>query len=461
MTQLAIVIMAAGKGTRLKSRRPKVLHEVGGKTLLRHVVDAARQIVPPEDVYVVVGHEAGRVKDSLAGLAVEFVEQTEQRGTGHAIQQAVRSIENYEDVIVLSGDVPLIRPETIREIRDFHLERRAAMTILTAPPSDLPGYGRVIRKTRDSDEVKGISEFKTLTPAMISEGEINSGIYAFASKPLVTHIQSLGTQNAHGEYYLTDMAGILVGADERVVALRAADPDEVLGANTIAEMMEIDGKLRLIAARRLMAAGVTIFRPETVVIDTGVTVGADTVIEPFVQLLGETKVGEECRIRSYSVLEDATIGSHVLVRQGCVITQSRVDDGALLGPYAHIRPESEIGEGAHVGNFVETKKVRLGKGSKASHLTYLGDAEIGAGVNVGAGVITCNYDGVKKQKTIIGDGAFVGSDSTLVAPVTVGKGAYIAAGSCITEDVPADALALGRARQTIKEGWSAARRNRK
>ena len=183
------------------------------------------------------------------------MEQTEQRGTGHAIQQAVRSIENYEDVIVLSGDVPLIRPETIREIRDFHLERRAAMTILTAPPSDLPGYGRVIRKMRDSDEVKGISEFKTLTPAMISEGEINSGIYAFASKPLVTHIQSLGTQNAHGEYYLTDMAGILVGADERVVALRAADPDEVLGANTIAEMMEIDGKLRLIAARRLMAAG--------------------------------------------------------------------------------------------------------------------------------------------------------------------------------------------------------------
>jgi bifunctional UDP-N-acetylglucosamine pyrophosphorylase/glucosamine-1-phosphate N-acetyltransferase len=461
MTQFAIVIMAAGKGTRLKSRRPKVLHEVGGKTLLRHVVDAARQIVPPEDVYVVVGHEAGMVKDSLSGLGVVFVEQTEQRGTGHAVQQAARSIEKYENVIVLSGDVPLILPETIRKIRDFHLEQRAAMTILTAPPSDLPGYGRVIRKNHDSNEVNGIFEFKTLTPAMISEGEINSGIYAFACKPLVTHIQSLGTQNAHGEYYLTDMAGILVGAGERVVALRATDPDEVLGANTIAEMMEIDGKLRLMTARRLMAEGVTIFRPDTVVIDTGVTVGADTVIEPFVHLLGETKVGQECRIRSYSVLEHATIGSHVLVRQGCVISQSRVDDGALLGPYAHIRPESEIGEGAHVGNFVETKKVRLGKGSKASHLTYLGDAEIGAGVNVGAGVITCNYDGVKKQKTIIGDGAFVGSDSTLVAPVSVGNGAYIAAGSCITDDVPADALALGRARQTTKEGWAAARRNRK
>jgi bifunctional UDP-N-acetylglucosamine pyrophosphorylase/glucosamine-1-phosphate N-acetyltransferase len=257
------------------------------------------------------------------------------------------------------------------------------------------------------------------------------------------------------------MAAILGKAGERVVALKAEDADEVLGANTIEEMMAIDGKLRLMTARRLMAEGVTIFRPETTVIDAGVMVGADTVIEPFVQLLGETKVGKECRIRSYSVLEHATVGNHVLVRQGCIVTQSRVDDGALLGPYAHLRPESEIGEGAHVGNFVETKKIRLGKGSKANHLTYLGDAEIGEGVNVGAGVITCNYDGVSKRKTVIGDHVFVGSDSTLVAPVTLGNGAYIAAGSCITEDVPEDALALGRARQTIKEGWSAARRNKK
>jgi bifunctional UDP-N-acetylglucosamine pyrophosphorylase/glucosamine-1-phosphate N-acetyltransferase len=459
--QFAIVIMAAGKGTRLKSKRPKVLHEVGGKALIRHVVDAARQIVPPEDIYVIVGHEAGLVRDSVSAIGVQFVRQKEQRGTGHAIQTVRQAVQEYEDILVLSGDVPLIRPETIRAVRDFHLERRAAMTVLTAAPEDLHGYGRVIRKSNHSEEIQEIVEPKALTPEMARAREINSGIYGFSSKPLFAHIDSLGTENAHGEFYLTDMAAILGKAGERVVALEASDPDEVLGANTIAEMMAIDGKLRLRTARRLMAEGVTIFRPETSVIDSGVTVGADTVIEPFVQLLGETRVGTECRIRSYSVLEDATVDNHVLVRQGCIISQARIGEGAMVGPYAHLRPESEIGEGAHVGNFVETKKVRLGKGSKANHLTYLGDAEIGSGVNVGAGVITCNYDGISKRKTVIGDGVFVGSDSTLVAPVSLGNGSYIAAGSCITEDVPEDALALGRARQTIKEGWAAQHRNKK
>jgi bifunctional UDP-N-acetylglucosamine pyrophosphorylase / glucosamine-1-phosphate N-acetyltransferase len=459
--QLAIVIMAAGKGTRLRSKRPKVLHEVGGKALLRHVVDAARQIVPPEDIYVIIGHEAEAVRHSVADLGVRFVEQTEQRGTGHAMQVARQATKGYQNVIVLYGDVPLIRPETIRKVRDFHLDRKAAMTVLTAIPEDLTGYGRVIRKSPDSEEIQEIVEFKSLTPKHASAPEINSGIYGFATGPLFAHIDSLETNNAHGEYYLTDMASILSRAGERVVALKADDADEILGANTIAEMMAIDGKLRMLTARRLMAEGVTIFRPETSVIDAGVEVGADTVIEPFVQLLGATKIGSDCRIRSYSVLEDAILGDRVTVRQGCIITQSEVDHAALIGPYAHVRPESRIGEGAHVGNFVETKKVRLGKGSKANHLTYLGDAEIGEKVNVGAGVITCNYDGSLKHTTKIGDGVFVGSDSTLVAPLTVGAGSYIAAGSCITEDVPEDALALGRARQTTKEGWAAARRNKR
>ena len=307
--QFAIVIMAAGKGTRLKSKRPKVLHEVGGKPLLRHVVDAARQIVPPEDVYVIVGHEAGPVKDSVAKLGVQFVEQTEQRGTGHAIQTARQATEGYENIIVLSGDVPLIRPETIRKVRDFHLERRAAMTVLTAAPEELQGYGRVVRKSDNSDEIREIVEPKALTPELAKAKEINSGIYAFAGKPLFAHIDSLGTKNAHGEFYLTDMAAILVAAGERVLALQADDADEVLGANTIAEMMAIDGKLRLITARRLMAEGVTIFRPETTVIDAGVMVGPDTVIEPFVQLLGETKVERTAAfapIRFWSTLRWAT-----------------------------------------------------------------------------------------------------------------------------------------------------------
>jgi bifunctional UDP-N-acetylglucosamine pyrophosphorylase/glucosamine-1-phosphate N-acetyltransferase len=457
--KVAIAIMAAGKGTRLKSKRPKVLHEVGGKALLRHVIDAARQIVAAEDIYVVVGHQSNLVKESVANTGVRFVEQTEQRGTGHAIQQTRQAVAGYDDLLVLSGDVPLIRPETIRRLLDFHLQQRAAMTVLTAVPEDLQGYGRVVRKANGSNEVRAIVEAKALTKETDSAREINSGIYGFQTGALFAHIDGLGTQNAHGELYLTDMAAMLGEAGERVLALEAEDADEVLGANTIAEMMDIDARLRLRTARALMAAGVTIFRPETTVIDAEVRVGADTVIEPFVQLLGRTTIGSDSRIRSYCVLEDMTVGDHVLMRQGCIATQSRIAEGAILGPYAHVRPESEIGEGAHVGNFVETKKMRLGKGSKANHLTYLGDAEIGAGVNVGAGVITCNYDGVSKQKTVIGDGAFVGSDSTLVAPLTVGAGAYIAAGSCITEDVPEDALALGRARQTTKEGWAGKRRS--
>jgi len=456
--KLAIVIMAAGKGTRLKSKRPKVLHEIGGKALLRHVIASASQIVPPEDIYVVVGHEAAQVENAVKDTSVKFVHQTEQRGTGHAIQTAQAAVRGYDSLLVLSGDVPLLKPETMAKLRDFHLEQRAAMTILTASPADPTGYGRVLRKSTDSPEVTAIIEQKALTPEQQDVREINSGIYAFQTAPLFAHISKLTTDNAHGEYYLTDVAGLLVKAGERVVALEAAQPVEALGANTIAEMMEIDRELRMETARRLMANGVTILRPETTVIDATVEVGADTVIEPFVQLLGETKIGEDCRIRSYTVIENSKIADKVLVRQGCVILDSRIETGALIGPFSHLRPDSEIGEGAHVGNFVETKKAKLGKGAKANHLTYLGDAEIGSGTNVGAGVITCNYDGAHKHRTLIGEGVFVGSDSTLVAPLTIGNGAYIAAGSCITEDVPDDALALGRSRQTTKEGWASLKR---
>lgn len=458
--RLAIVILAAGKGTRLNSKRAKVLHEIGGKALLRHVVDAAMAVAAAEDIYVVVGHQAAQVEASLAGLDVHFVHQLEQRGTGHAVRQALGAVAGYEHLLVLSGDVPLIRQETIARLRDFHLEQHAAMTILTAVPQDPWGYGRVLRKETHAEVVLKIVEQKALTPEQAGIGEVNTGIYAFARAPLAEHVSQLQNNNAHGEFYLTDMAAILVNACERVVALRCAHADEVLGANTIEEMMRLDAKLRLDTARRLMAAGVTIYRPETTVIDAGVAVGPDTVIEPFVQLLGATSIGQDCRIRSYSILENTTVGDRVQIRNGCSIAGSRILDDAVVGPCSNLRPESEIGRGAHVGNFVEIKKTRLGAGSKANHLTYLGDAEIGAGVNIGAGVITCNYDGTTKNATIVGDGAFVGSDSTLVAPVKLGDGSYVAAGSCITEDVPADGLALARARQTTKPGWAKARRLR-
>jgi bifunctional UDP-N-acetylglucosamine pyrophosphorylase/glucosamine-1-phosphate N-acetyltransferase len=273
-------------------------------------------------------------------------------------------------------------------------------------------------------------------------------------KPLFQFIERLRTDNPHGEYYLTDMAEVLRKAKQKVVAVETEKPSEILGSNTRAELVELDRKMRRDKCLRLMAAGVTIFYPETCVIDSDVEVGADTIVEPFVQLLGRTQIGADCRIRSYSVIQNSTVGNGVLVRPGCILDEARVASSALLGPYSHLRPGSEVGEGAHVGNFVETKKARLGKGSKANHLTYLGDAEIGEGVNIGAGTITCNYDGVHKHKTVIDDGVFVGSDSTLVAPVKLGKGAYVGAASCITDDVPAHSLALGRSRQIVKEGWA-------
>lgn len=459
--------MAAGKGTRLKSRRPKVLHEVGGRALLLHVLAAARTLAEPEQIYTIIGHEADRVRAAVAaspeGAGVQFVLQPEQRGTGHALQMlkadfALTGRALPKHLLVLSGDVPLIRPETLRALFELHVAEGAAMTILTAIPPDPTGYGRVLRVAPGSAEVTAIVEQKSLAPHQLNEREINSGIYCFETAALFERLDRLSTANAHGEFYLTDIAALLVQDQLRVVALACESVDEVLGANTIAEMMHLDAALRLSTAQRLMAAGVTIFRPETCVFDANVEVGADTVIEPFVQLLGATKVGSDCRIRSYSVVQSSTLGERVLVRNGCILDSATVGDDAVLGPYAHLRPASHIGDSAHVGNFCETKNITLGKGSKANHLTYLGDAVIGARVNIGAGTITCNYDGVAKHRTTIGDGVFVGSDSTLVAPLTVADGAYIAAASCITDDVPADALALGRSRQTTKPGWSAAKR---
>src|SRR5581483_405959 len=396
--------------------------------------------VQPQDVYAIIGHEADRVRQALAHTGVNFVLQAEQRGTGHALMVARDALAGYDSVLVLSGDAPLITPATIEKLRDFHMAKKAAMTLLTAELDDPTGYGRVVRQG-GSDNVKAIVEEKSASPAQRKIREINAGFYAFSVKPLFDNITKLGTDNPHGEFYLTDMAALLGKSKQRVVAITAGNSFEVLGGNTRAELMEIDDRMRMAKAQRLMAEGVSIYYPETCVIDSDVQIGADTIIEPFVQLLGNTRIGSDCRIRSYTIINNSEIGDGVTIRPACVIDSSRIAEGALLGPYSHLRAGSDIAEGARVGNFVETKKVRLGKGSKANHLTYLGDAEIGANVNIGAGTITCNYDGVHKHKTVIEDEVFVGSDSTLVAPVTVGKGAYVGAASCITDDVPPDSLA--------------------
>ena len=453
--------MAAGKGTRLKSKHPKVLHEVGGKPILAHVIATAEKVVPAGDIFVIIGHEAERVREAVADTGVNFVLQAEQRGTGHALMVARAALSgygvdhNYDQIIVLSGDAPLISAETIRKLSDFHSAQNATMTLLSADLDNPYGYGRVIRK---GARVLAIVEEKAASARQKKVREINSGFYAFSAPALYEHIDRLSTANPHGEYYLTDMAGVFHRARKKVVALKTADAGEVQGSNTRAEMMMLDARLRLAKCRQLLEGGVTVFYPHTCVIDSDVEVGADTVIEPFVQLLGKTKIGADCHIRSYSVIGNSVLGDGVTVRPGTIMEDSRVGAGAVLGPYTHMRPGTEVGEGAHLGNFVETKKIKLGKGSKANHLSYLGDAEIGEGVNIGAGTITCNYDGARKHKTVIEDGVFIGSDSTLVAPVTIGRGAYVAAASCITEDVPADALALGRARQSVKEGWARAKR---
>ncbi len=456
--RVAIAIMAAGKGTRLKSQLPKVLHEVGGKPLLAHVIAAATRVVPPQDVFAIIGHEADRVRSAIAHTGVNFVLQSEQRGTGHALMVAREPLSAYDHVIVVSGDAPQITPQTIAQLLNFHLDEQAAMTLLSADLDHPTGYGRVLRKSPRSAEVQAIVEEKSASAAQKRICEINAGFYVFAVPQLFSHIEKLSTANPHAEYYLTDMAAVLRQARQRVVVWKTENSSEVLGANTRAELSLIDSQIRMRKCQQLMDDGVTIFYPATCVIDNDVEIAPDTVIEPFVQILGNSRIGASCRVRSYSVIRDSEIADGVLIRPGCVLEGARVDASAILGPYSHLRPGSDIGESAHVGNFVETKKIKLGKGSKANHLTYLGNAEIGAGVNIGAGTITCNYDGAHKHTTIIEDGVFIGSDSTLVAPVRVGKGAYVAAASCITENVPEDALALGRAQQVVKEGWAGRKR---
>lgn len=455
-SDFVIVILAAGKGTRLKSSLAKVLHRAGGRPLVEHVVRAC-QPMKPREIVAVVGHQAADVSAAVTPLKVKTILQEPQRGTGHAMLVAKRALpSSAKFVILLPGDAPLIRRETIAALARSHRESGAAATILSAEIENPSGYGRIVRQ--DDGSVSAIVEDSALTPEQRPIREINSSMYCFTLAKLWPCLSTLKPTNKHKELYLTDAIAVLRQKGEKVQAVLASDPDEVLGCNTRADLAEVDSVFRKRKRAAIMDAGVTIELPDTVLIDPEVVVGPDTRIEPGVQLLGSTKIGVGCTIRTGSVLSDAVLEDNVLVKPYTMVTASHLSTGTQVGPFAHIREHARLEENARVGNFVEVKKSVLGEGVKSMHLTYLGDARIGGGTNIGAGTITCNYDGVNKNPTVIGKGVFIGSDTALVAPVRVGNGAYVGAGSVITKDVPADALGLARGKQMNKLGWAIARR---
>jgi bifunctional UDP-N-acetylglucosamine pyrophosphorylase/glucosamine-1-phosphate N-acetyltransferase len=454
------VVLAAGKGTRMKSARAKVLHEALGAPLLEHVLRAVQSLAV-EPVTVVVGHQAEAVEAAFAGRGLDFVRQEPPLGTGHALQSARAQLSAHPErtALVVNGDLPLLRAETLASLLKVHRESRAAATLLTVILDDPGAYGRVLRGT--DGQVRTIVEARDATAEESQVREINAGIYAFEVPALLEVLGALQPQNAQGEYYLTDAIGLLRSAGRSVHAVTAADAREALGVNTLAELAEVSQLLRARRSAELMAAGVAIEDPATTFVGIDVSVEPDAVLRPFTVLEGRSRVARGARVGPFVRLRDAEIGPDAEILDHCVLRECVVEAGAVVGPFAHLRPQTRVGEKAKVGNFVELKKTHLGAGAKAPHLSYLGDAIIGPAVNVGAGTITCNYDGAHKHPTQIEAGAFVGSNTTLVAPVTVGAGAYIGAGSVITEDVPAGALGLGRARQVVKDGWARERAPRK
>ncbi len=452
---LAIVILAAGKGTRLKSSLAKVLHRAGGRTLVEQIVCSSKTLKARETV-VVVGHQAEQVAAVVEPLAALTVLQQPQNGTGHAMQIARRALGRAKFAFVLPGDAPLVRTDTLKALIAAHHNGNAAATVLSAVLADPSGYGRVVRKSETA--VSAIVEESQLTDEQREINEINSAIYCFTLEKLWPALAQVKPNNKHRELYLTDAIAVLNAKGETVLAQVAGDSREVLGCNTRADLAEVDRIFRDRKRNALMDDGVTIQLPETVLIDPDVTAGEDTIIEPGVQLLGKTKIGARCTIRTGSVLSDAILGDDVTVEPHCVVAQSRLDDRVIIGPFARLRPENHLKAGSRIGNFVELKKSTIGEGTKAMHLSYLGDAKIGTKSNIGAGTITCNYDGFQKHPTSIGNKVFIGSDSALVAPVRIGDGAYIAAGSTITENVPSDGLGIARGRQVNKPGWAAKKR---
>jgi len=452
---LAVIVLAAGKGTRLKSSLAKVLHRAGGRTLVEQILGACEPLKARETV-VVVGHQAEQVASVVEPLGATTVLQQPQNGTGHALQVAKRTLGRSKFALVLPGDAPLVRTEALKALIATHRNGLAAATILSAVVADPSGYGRIVRKSETA--VSAIVEESQLTDEQRDINEINSSIYCFTLEKLWPALAEVKPNNKHRELYLTDAIALMSGKGETVLAHVAADAREVLGCNTRADLAEVDRIFREWKRNELMDAGVTIQLPETVLIDPDVTAGEDTLIEAGVQLLGKTKLGTRSSVRTGSILLDSVVGDDVKIEPHCVVVESRLEDGVTIGPFARLRAGTHVKSGGRIGNFVETKMAVIGEGAKVPHLTYLGDAKVGAKTNIGAGTITCNYDGFEKHPTTIGKGVFIGSDAVLVAPVRIGDHAYVAAGSTITENVPEDGLGIGRGRQVNKPGWASRKR---
>ena len=458
MADLSVVILAAGVGKRMRSRKAKVLQPLGGKPLIAYPVALARELHPKTTV-VVVGRDGDEVKTVLTAFpGPAFAEQREHKGTAHALLQARPLLaDDRGDILVLYGDVPLLRVETVAELCHAHHASGVAATLLTMVVEHPAGYGRIVR---EDGRLVRIVEEADATPAERAIREVNSGVGCFRAGSLWPALERVRPENRQGEYYLPDVVRLLLAEGYRVETVSAGDPSELLGVNDRRQLADLEGRLRRRTLDRLMAEGVTILDPASTYVGPDVRIGQDTILSPGVAIGGQTVIGGECLIGVGCHLENVRIEDRVTLRPYCVVADSIIEAGATVGPFAHLRPESVVRSGARVGNFVELKKTVVGKGSKVPHLSYMGDATIGEDVNVGAGTITCNYDGEVKHETVIADGAFVGTNSSLVAPLKVGEGAYIGAGSTITEDVPPHALALGRGRQVIKEGWALKRKKK-
>lgn len=451
---LQIVIMAAGLGTRMKSRQAKVLHRAGGMTMAELIVRQALRLATPHRIRVITGYQAEEVERVLTPYGVGFARQTEQLGTGHAVLCAREFLEHEPGTLmIINGDCPLLRAETLQALLETALQPGIAGAVASTVLDDATGYGRMLRSATGT--LEAIIEHKAATPEQRQIREINTGIYAFDAAKFWPALKQVRPDNPAREYYLTDVVSILNAAGETLLPCVVADPREVLGVNNRVELAVADAVLRARKVEALMLDGVTIEKPETVTIDADVTVGADSVVEAFAQLRGNTHIGPNSRIGAGAVLRNVTLGAEAVVHPYCVIEDTEAGVGVRMGPFARLRGGNVLGCHVHIGNFVELKKTRMDEGAKANHLAYLGDSEIGAKTNVGAGTITCNYDGLNKSPTHVGAECFIGSNATLVAPLTIGDGSYVAAGSVITHHVPSGSLAFGRARQTVKEDGAA------